>query len=377
MKLEEAARRAGAALRQQASDVTPPSLHEARQASRLRDGLTLASTAFLAALVVAVALALLVGPSRNRDVADTPLNTLAPVPSSADAPPPSEVSAVAPARVWRISYPATWYRADSELMPDLGMDSLTLATNPLTMEPSRCDHMPAASLRDLGDDDALVSVFFTGAELADAPPWPATGMNGERFPASLSTAAHVCSGRDDLEVHWRPWNLDGEGIQVLVVFGADVPEERRAEVWAVVSSLEASDERTEGSACVVTKPPVPGLTPPAPYNATPSPDDLVWYGTDELWTVLAIDGSFVPTKSVWWSTLFRGGSEEPMPEISVRFDRVDQTAPTIHSEGLGTNAYTVEDGWFMMADMEQEPAGCWRVTTSYRDATLSYVVWVP
>ena len=39
----------------------------------------------------------------------------------------------------------------------------------------------------------------------------------------------------------------------------------------------------------------------------------------------------------------------------------------------GTNAYTDQDGWFMIAGIDPRLAGCWKVTAEYKGATLSYV----
>jgi hypothetical protein len=104
---------------------------------------------------------------------------------------------------------------------------------------------------------------------------------------------------------------------------------------------------------------------------------VVWYGTAELWTVLRSDGIYVPRKSVWWSSSFAGGQQEPSPDISVTYERLDQTAPLITMGSPGTNAYTPEDGSFMIAGIDPQTSGCWKVTATYRDTTLSYIYQVP
>jgi hypothetical protein len=122
---------------------------------------------------------------------------------------------------------------------------------------------------------------------------------------------------------------------------------------------------------------MPPFTPPEPYDPAPTGAGWVWHGTDDLWTVLPTDGTFQPTKSVWWSTHFRGGAVESTPAISVTHEPVGSDDPVEHSGPLGTNAYTPEDGWFMIADIGFVPSGCWTVTASYRDDVLSYVAEVP
>lgn len=136
-----------------------------------------------------------------------------------------------------------------------------------------------------------------------------------------------------------------------------------------------SEETTVGGggACPVTVPPQPGLTPPEGYPPNPVDRESVWYGTDELWTPLNKDGGHGPRKSVFWSVNFPGGAVEESPRLFVTLRRLDEGQPElITNQGEATNAYTVADGWFMIAGFEAEP-GCWEVTASYKGATLSYV----
>lgn len=123
--------------------------------------------------------------------------------------------------------------------------------------------------------------------------------------------------------------------------------------------------------CPVTRPPKPGLTVPDGWPARP-PSGL-WYGTVDLWTVLPSDGSSpAPRKSVWWSANFRGGSDEPRPDIAVTWQRLDKPADPVRTTS-GTNASIPDVGSFMIAGIDPPSAGCWRVTASYRGASLSYV----
>ena len=143
-----------------------------------------------------------------------------------------------------------------------------------------------------------------------------------------------------------------------------------AVILGVVGATTAwSDETFE---CPVTIPPRPGYLPADPARAAPSMDDAVWYGDDDLWTVLPVDGTYQPRKSVWWSEHFPGGHVEERPAIDVRWKRLDADRPDITVEG-GTNASTTEDGWFMIAGIDPDEAGCWSVTAAYAGAELSYV----
>lgn len=112
--------------------------------------------------------------------------------------------------------------------------------------------------------------------------------------------------------------------------------------------------------------------PPAPYPSDPA-GDSAWYGTDELWTVLDTQGDYQPRKSVWWSEDFQGGGEEPTPDIDVTWRRFDWPADAVITVTGGTNAYTAEDGWFMIAGGDPGIGGCWEVSATYRGAQLSYV----
>ena len=134
--------------------------------------------------------------------------------------------------------------------------------------------------------------------------------------------------------------------------------------------------------CPMTPPPNPAFVPPEPYPAT-DPSGGYWYGTNELWTQLQPDGT--------WSGLTKSESgygnklalwhegysqkEEPQPEITLSAQQLDGEArvePYIH----GTNAFHPDYGQFMMTGIELPTLGCWEITAEYRNASLSFVVWV-
>ena len=131
--------------------------------------------------------------------------------------------------------------------------------------------------------------------------------------------------------------------------------------------------------CPVTIPAEPAFRPPDPYPTSPSVGpEFIWYGDERLWTVLEIDGIHdVKRKSVWWSTDFEGGAQEARPKIAVSWQRLDSDARPIRAGPPGTNAFTAEDGVFMIAGIEPTDSGCWEATATYRNATLSYVYLVP
>ncbi|MGH8913442.1 MAG: hypothetical protein ACRDZM_02895, partial [Acidimicrobiia bacterium] len=54
--------------------------------------------------------------------------------------------------------------------------------------------------------------------------------------------------------------------------------------------------------------------------------------------------------------------------------RLDTDEPVvIDNGGKATNAFTPEEGWFMIAGGDPNEPGCWEVEATYKGATLSYV----
>lgn len=115
------------------------------------------------------------------------------------------------------------------------------------------------------------------------------------------------------------------------------------------------------------------LVPPEPYPATRESHDLVWFGTSALWTALDLDGTHsVPRKSAWWSERFLGGELEQIPDITVEWQRLDTQGHVVTST-RANNGWTASEGWFMLAGFEPESPGCWKVTATYKGATLSFI----
>lgn len=155
------------------------------------------------------------------------------------------------------------------------------------------------------------------------------------------------------------------------------------------TTFEADETKVVmGFECPVTIPTQPGFTPTEPKDVThtehfPAPDpwpaeypheDMVWYGSEELWTALDVDGDHGGRKSVWWSVNFPGGTVEERPDVHVTWTRLDTDQPlVIDNQGNATNAHTATEGWFMIAGIDPTQAGCWEVEATYKGATLSYV----
>lgn len=289
-----------------------------------------------------------------------------------------------PDGVWAIAQPGGWHRAGWELMPNLGWDSLTLASFPLRPG-GRCAHLPTRALEDAGADDALISIMFVGGSFLSPVSWPVNGFDDDTLTRSDRHEAHDCAGRPDLEIHWDTLSQRGYAMWILVAFGPEASTATRDEAWETLSSLTASpDQTTPGPpACIVTVPPAasPGFLG-AVGDRSPDAGER-WFGTPELWTSLPIDGVYTPRDSVWWSSHL----VESDPDIAVSWRRSaaraagllsDVGSALIVHDRPGRYASSSDWGSFMVASaIDPEGVGCWEVTGRYNDDSLSYVYWRP
>ena len=136
--------------------------------------------------------------------------------------------------------------------------------------------------------------------------------------------------------------------------------------------------------CRVTVPTAP-FTPPAPApEEPPAHYDAAWYGSPALWTMLHREGETWPglpldpgglgQKTFWWSALW-DHTRDFRPAISVGGRRLDAPGE-FATTGRGTNA-SADFGTAMLIGVTIPAAGCWELTGTYRDSSLSFVVWVP
>ena len=133
--------------------------------------------------------------------------------------------------------------------------------------------------------------------------------------------------------------------------------------------------------CDVTKP-VPAFVPPE-GELLKAPFGSAWFGRAALYTALDPDGevwSGLPRteaglgqKTFWWSVDWQP-DDEPTPAIHVTGERLD--APGTLEAGPGTNASAFDIGTAMLVGVDFPEPGCWRLTASYRDASLYYTVLV-
>ncbi|MDE0805659.1 MAG: hypothetical protein OSA99_20345 [Acidimicrobiales bacterium] len=344
----------------------------ARTARRRR----IASAALVVVLVAGAGLAFASPWSDDSD--DAVVASEGPRSSTTEPERPDRPGTVGSEPIWSIAQPSGWERAGRELMPNLGWDSLTMATVPLRQGGELCAQVPEQALRDMGPYDALLSIFFTGSATSDTEPWPTDFGPGDLETLENSDFAE-CLERSDLEIHWGQRARSGQSFYLLVAFGSDAPAAVRAQAWDTLDSFEPLDRSAETATpeCVVTLPPRDQPTLPTTGPSQNPPTAQGWMGTPDLWTALPYSGVHAPRKSVWWSDHFPGGAEEEQPELAVTWTRLDKDRPDISAASPGTNAHTADEGWFMINGIDPREPGCWRVTATYKGNPLSYVYWNP
>jgi hypothetical protein len=137
--------------------------------------------------------------------------------------------------------------------------------------------------------------------------------------------------------------------------------------------------------CPVTKPLDPPFVPPSPYPANPSKHSF-WFGADRLWTALPVDGTWKglphytpsdPTfrqKLFWWRRGYDRRAE-PQPKLTVTGRRLDSSAAPLLADPAH-KGWVQEDQPFMVVGINFPALGCWEIKGHYRDAELTFVVWV-
>jgi hypothetical protein len=139
------------------------------------------------------------------------------------------------------------------------------------------------------------------------------------------------------------------------------------------------------AACPITRP-TPAFLPPSIDFVPPTPPAYYhssWYGNAHLWTMLNVAGEIwtdLPAdqngygqKVFWWSADWHYQTEL-QPTLTVVGMRLDAPGSfTVPPPGTNAGA---DFGEAMLQGIDVPSTGCWRITGTYREASLSYVVWV-
>lgn len=134
--------------------------------------------------------------------------------------------------------------------------------------------------------------------------------------------------------------------------------------------------------CPVTVHQNPRFIPPAPYSKLGWYGDF-WYGSNSLWVALPQNGiwaglPFSPSgytqKIPWWREGYNWQAE-PEPDLQVSGERLDGESPTLNAS-RANGSYAADMGSAMMMSVDFPTLGCWKITGKYKDAELSFVVWV-
>jgi hypothetical protein len=92
-----------------------------------------------------------------------------------------------------------------------------------------------------------------------------------------------------------------------------------------------------------------------------------------VWDALPRNPTGLGQKTFWWSADFKVG-REPQPAIRVTGLQLDGSG-WFATAGPGTNA-AADFGSAMLVGVDIPTGGCWQITATYRQASLSFIAWV-
>jgi hypothetical protein len=136
-----------------------------------------------------------------------------------------------------VQYPPTWRRAPTALTPDLSdpVEILSLGTADLPVG-GTCAQFPVSALEAMGTTDAFLTVQERQSDDASF------GSRPRRLPPSGSknnSEVVDCLAEPATFDHWWFAFQDaGRSFHVLVALGTQASEQTRAELWAILDSLQ-------------------------------------------------------------------------------------------------------------------------------------------
>jgi hypothetical protein len=179
----------------------------------------------------------------------------------------------------------------------------------------------------------------------------------------------------------RPWTLLLAAGLVTVLAAAVVGGGGRPLPTASNAAVGPSTAPSVPSSCFVTLDPDPAPLATQTAGLT-LPGFLVPYGAPKLWALIPRSGSLASSTSTtggrfvrtfWYSTAW-SIADEPTPSISVSAGRLGGGDSVTGSAAV--SARSRELGTSMIVSLDLPSGGCWQITGTYRDQSLSYVVWV-
>ena len=175
----------------------------------------------------------------------------------------------------------------------------------------------------------------------------------------------------------KTYFVNSGNLLVVVMDDADLA----ASIQAAVDSRQPSPD-----SCPITKPPLMAFIPPSPYP-TELPADSFWFGTEKLWTILSMDGTWklghyrpedsaFRNKLFWWHLGYDWRAENP-PNLTVTGKRLDAPAPPLATDEHANAGWTSDQNHaFMVAGIFIPTLGCWQITGDYKGDRLTFVVLV-
>ncbi len=179
-------------------------------------------------------------------------------------------------------------------------------------------------------------------------------------------------------LYWRLLWFCAMVMPALTGCAFETPSQPAAAAQARVATTSLVPPAT----CPVTSPPEELFAPPLPYPRYPPSSSDFWYGTAELWTAVP-NGvwSALPhnpegyTQKVFWWNKDYVWKKEPQPQLTVTGRRLDASAGPL-KVSRATHAFADDIQSAMLVGVDFPTLGCWEITGRYRQAELSFVVWV-
>ncbi|SRR5216684_318170 len=163
------------------------------------------------------------------------------------------------------------------------------------------------------------------------------------------------------------------------------PHSTQAALASASQQLQNQVRNEVPEACPVTKPSAQPFVPPPPCWTDHGPDGF-WYGSESLWTLLGVPGTWnihsnvlegkggYRTKLTYWRQGF-DWRREPKPELIVIAKRLDREAPRV-AAGPANAVFVTTARPGMMTMIDIPSTGCWELTAQYGGHRLSFIVSV-